>query len=53
MSTSTSSFLSHADGTQVVTYTWADIAGQPTGVVQIAHGLAEHGERYDRFARPR
>jgi alpha-beta hydrolase superfamily lysophospholipase len=51
MTTSTSSFLSDTDGTQVATYTWADVAGQPTGVVQIAHGLAEHGERYDRFAR--
>jgi alpha-beta hydrolase superfamily lysophospholipase len=51
MSTSTSTFLSDADSTQVVTYTWADMAGEPTGVVQIAHGLAEHGERYDRFAR--
>ncbi|MBT9553918.1 MAG: alpha/beta hydrolase [Hydrogenophaga sp.] len=51
MTTSTSSFLSDADGTQVATYTWADVAGPPAGVVQIAHGLAEHGERYDRFAR--
>lgn len=51
MRTSTSSFLSHADGTKIATYTWADIAGPAAGVVQIAHGLAEHGERYDRFAR--
>ena len=51
MSTSTSSFLSDADSTQVTTYTWADVDGPPAGVVQIAHGLAEHGERYDRFAR--
>lgn len=49
--TSTSSFLSNADGTQVATYTWADVAGKPVGAVQIAHGLAEHGERYDRFAQ--
>lgn len=51
MSTSTSSFLSNADGTRVATYTWADVAGTPVGAVQIAHGLAEHGERYDRFAK--
>lgn len=51
MSTSTSSFTSNVDGTQVAIYTWAEVAGQPAGVVQIAHGLAEHGERYDRFAR--
>lgn len=51
MSTTTSSFVATADGTDIVTYAWTDIAGQPVGVVQIAHGLAEHGERYDRFAR--
>jgi alpha-beta hydrolase superfamily lysophospholipase len=46
-----SSFLSAADGTRVVTYAWSDVAGRPAGVVQIAHGLAEHGERYGRFAK--
>lgn len=51
MSTSTSSFLSDADGTSVATYAWDGVSGTPTGVVQIAHGLAEHGERYDRFAK--
>ena len=51
MSTSTSSFVSNADGTEVVTYTWADVTGPTAGVVQIAHGLAEHGARYGRFAR--
>ncbi|MCU0932562.1 MAG: alpha/beta hydrolase [Serpentinimonas sp.] len=51
MPTSTSSFLSNADGTPVATYAWADVAGTPAGVVQIAHGLAEHGARYDRFAK--
>ena len=44
-STSTSSFLSDADGTRIVAYTWADVDDRPAGVVQIAHGLAEHGER--------
>lgn len=51
MRATTSSFLSSADGTPVVTYSWTEGSGQPIGVVQIAHGLAEHGERYDRFAR--
>lgn len=51
MSTSTASFPSNADGTAITTYTWAGVAGTPAGVVQIAHGLAEHGERYDRFAK--
>ncbi len=51
MSTSNSSFVSNADATKVVTYAWTNVAGTPAGVVQIAHGLAEHGERYDRFAK--
>lgn len=52
MSTATtSSFQSTADGTRITTYTWAETPGKPAGAVQIAHGLAEHGERYDRFAR--
>ncbi len=51
MAASTSSFRSAADGTRVVTYAWSAVPGQPVGVVQIAHGLAEHGERYDRFAQ--
>jgi alpha-beta hydrolase superfamily lysophospholipase len=50
MRTSSSSFLSKADGTQLVTYAWTNVADTPAGVVQIAHGLAEHGERYARFA---
>lgn len=50
-SSSSSSFPSAADGTQIATYTWADVAGKPAGVVQISHGLAEHGERYGRFAK--
>ncbi|HEV7626372.1 MAG TPA: alpha/beta hydrolase [Streptomyces sp.] len=45
-----------ADGTQIATYTWlpddAEGAGrQPRALVQIAHGAAEHAQRYDRFAR--
>jgi len=39
----TSSFLSDADGTTVATYTWANVTCNPIGVVQIAHGLAQHG----------
>ncbi|MDH3293814.1 MAG: alpha/beta hydrolase [Acidimicrobiia bacterium] len=51
MSISQSSFISAADGTEIVTYAWTDVTGDPRGVIQIAHGLAEHGERYDRFAQ--
>jgi len=45
-----SSFVSAADGAEIATYAWTDIDGEPVGAVQIAHGLAEHGARYDRFA---
>lgn len=33
----------------IATYAWLDV-DEPRAAVQIAHGLAEHGERYDRFA---
>jgi alpha-beta hydrolase superfamily lysophospholipase len=51
MDATTSSFVSAADGTPIVTYAWTGVAGTPVGVVQIAHGLAEHGRRYARLAR--
>lgn len=50
MSVHPSSFVSSADGTDIATYAWTDVDGDPRGAVQIAHGLAEHGARYDRFA---
>ncbi|WP_205627710.1 alpha/beta hydrolase, partial [Streptomyces pathocidini] len=44
--------LERPDGARVMTYTWLPRAGErPRAVVQIAHGAAEHGLRYDRFAR--
>lgn len=45
-----SSFISSADGTDIATYAWSDVDGERRGAVQIAHGLAEHAARYDRFA---
>jgi alpha-beta hydrolase superfamily lysophospholipase len=45
-----SSFVSSADGTVIATTTWTAVDGEPRGAVQIAHGLAEHAARYDRFA---
>ena len=50
MSTEQSSFISTADGTEVATTAWTDVAGTPRAAVQIAHGLAEHAARYGRFA---
>ncbi|TJZ56965.1 alpha/beta hydrolase [Streptomyces piniterrae] len=39
------------DGARIATYTWLPESAQPRALVQIAHGAAEHGRRYDRFAR--
>jgi len=38
------------DGVRLRLRRWAP-AGPPRAIVQIAHGLAEHSGRYDRFAR--
>src|SRR3954462_12270501 len=43
-----STFTSPLHDLHLATYEW-DVAA-PRGVVQIAHGLAEHSARYDRFA---
>lgn len=45
----TSSYISKQDQLEISTYTWPT-QQTPIGVVQIAHGLAEHGSRYARFA---
>ena len=45
-----SEFRSPTDGTTLATYTWGAELAQPRGVVQIAHGLAEHALRYGRLA---
>ena len=44
-----STFVSPVDAIELAIYEW-DVA-DPRGVVQVAHGLAEHSARYDRFAR--
>ena len=44
-----SRFTSPVDGLELAGCVW-DVA-DPRGVVQVAHGLAEHSARYDRFAR--
>lgn len=38
------------DGKRIYVHEWTDVA-QPKGVVQIVHGMAEHGGRYEAFAR--
>ncbi len=49
MTVQRSTFTSPVDGLELASYAW-DVA-DPRGVVQVAHGLAEHSARYDRFAR--
>lgn len=49
MAVTRSSFASPSDTTALATYTWDDVT-DPVGVVQVAHGLAEHSERYGRLA---
>jgi alpha-beta hydrolase superfamily lysophospholipase len=44
------SFASPVDGLTITTWTWDDVPGQPLGVVQLVHGLAEHCPRYGRLA---
>lgn len=44
-----SSFVSAADGTSISTFAWTGV-DSPVGVVQLAHGLAEHSARYSRLA---
>jgi len=43
-------FSSEADGLAIHAYHWPAV-GNARGVVLIAHGLAEYGLRYDRFAQ--
>ncbi|WP_202033186.1 alpha/beta fold hydrolase [Nocardioides sp. WS12] len=44
-------FISPTDGTAIATYAWGTDLENPRAIVQIAHGLAEHGQRYDRLAQ--
>jgi alpha-beta hydrolase superfamily lysophospholipase len=39
-----------ADGQQIAAYRW-DPDGEPAGIVQITHGMGEHAQRYEEFAR--
>lgn len=48
--TASEPFISPADDLEIATYAWTE-AESPRGVVQVAHGLAEHAQRYGRFAR--
>ncbi len=41
--------LQTPDGVELFCYKW-EPTGAPKAIVQIAHGAAEHAERYDRFA---
>lgn len=44
-------FDSATDGRRIATHAWGADQASPRGVVQIAHGLAEHAMRYERLAQ--
>jgi len=44
-------WLKMDDGTEVYLRKWETDGTKPEAVLHIAHGMAEHGERYDQFAR--
>jgi len=50
MKTTTSSFSSGRDGLAIATTSWSPDS-DPVGVIQVAHGIAEHSGRYVRLAR--
>lgn len=43
-------YVKSFDGSEVYCYTWDEVAF-PKGVIQICHGMVEHGKRYDSFAK--
>lgn len=48
----TEAYFNSSDGEHKIrTLIWKDDELSPIGVVQLAHGMAEHIERYDEFAR--
>ena len=38
------------DGKEIFVHEWTDVE-RPKGIVQIIHGMVEHGKRYEKFAR--
>lgn len=43
-------YITSHDKTKIYLHSWEDVK-HPIGVVQIFHGMAEHGARYDEFAK--
>ncbi len=45
-------FFDSSDGAKIFTYKWLpDGTNCPKAVIQISHGMAEHAQRYERFAK--
>ncbi|WP_227935919.1 alpha/beta fold hydrolase [Alkalihalobacillus deserti] len=38
-----------SDGHEIFVYNWSDESVAPRAIIQIAHGMAEHGGRYKKF----
>ncbi|HEX3680108.1 MAG TPA: alpha/beta fold hydrolase, partial [Galbitalea sp.] len=51
MEPTVASFPSPVDSLEIATYSWDTATKPPLGVIQIAHGIAEHAPRYDRLAQ--
>lgn len=47
----TTDWMTQSDGQAVFIRKWHDQTKEPHAVIQIAHGMAEHSERYHDFAR--
>ncbi|MGE8205072.1 alpha/beta hydrolase [Heyndrickxia sp. NPDC080065] len=47
----TSTFLKMDDQVEVFVKKWENLNEQPNAIVQLSHGMAEHIERYDDFAK--
>lgn len=43
-------FMKAQDGKEIYIHCWDDVEN-PRGIVQVFHGMAEHGKRYEDFAR--
>lgn len=43
-------FIEGKDGEKIYLHCWENV-NNPKGIIQIFHGMAEHGKRYERFAK--
>ncbi|HHU18881.1 MAG TPA: alpha/beta hydrolase [Bacilli bacterium] len=44
-------WFTQSDGEKIFIRKWTDQSSKPKAIIQIAHGMAEHSQRYDQFAQ--